>query len=190
MSENENHQNVGRHAAGTPADSGQNDMSDPITPVGPDLPGQPGGPGNPDTPVPDEPWPGGPGFPEPNPAEPTEPDLPNPEEPHLPSPDEPTAPTPPEVPGVPGAPDGPLPADESESDDRFVRGDGSAGDLSVLARDAAHPFDQTNGIIDRLDGDADDPDKVEERLNPTTRRGPLFPEASGAEEPSEGDDER
>ncbi|WP_022901158.1 hypothetical protein [Humibacter albus] len=37
--------------------------------------------------------------------------------------------------------------------------------LGSLAEDAAHPFDQTNGIIDGLEGDADDPEVVEERLN-------------------------
>ena len=36
--------------------------------------------------------------------------------------------------------------------------------LGSLAQDAAHPFDQTNGLIDGLEGDADDPDVVEERL--------------------------
>jgi hypothetical protein len=46
-----------------------------------------------------------------------------------------------------------------------VHGTGSDADLSVLAQDVAHPFDQTNGIIDRLEGDADDPERVEERLD-------------------------
>lgn len=49
-------------------------------------------------------------------------------------------------------------------DERFVHGTGSKADRSVLAQDVAHPFDQTNGIIDGLEGDADDPDRVQSRL--------------------------
>ena len=36
--------------------------------------------------------------------------------------------------------------------------------LGDLADDAAHPFDQTNGLIDGLEGDADEPEKFEERV--------------------------
>ncbi|MHA7985248.1 hypothetical protein ACX9R5_05505 [Rathayibacter sp. CAU 1779] len=146
-----------------------------------------GGPTDPEVPSPDQPLqPGGPGVPapdpeEPNPPSPAEPTVPTPEEPTIPTPTEPsfpTAPTPPETPagpgapGAPGAPDGPQPVasadrtatDDSAGDERFVRGAGSDADLSVLAADVAHPFDQTNGIIDGLEGDADDPERVEERL--------------------------
>lgn len=44
-------------------------------------------------------------------------------------------------------------------------------DLSVLAADAAHPFDQTNGIIDGLEGDADDPEQFDERVGNDHARG-------------------
>ncbi|NNC12141.1 hypothetical protein HII28_09665 [Planctomonas sp. JC2975] len=147
-----------------------------------------GGPTDPQVPSPDQPLqPGGPGVPapdpqEPNPPSPAEPTVPTPEEPTFPTPAEPTiptGPTPPETPPVPGAPsapvtpDGPQPVASAESadaggrggDERFARGAGSEADLSVLAADVAHPFDQTNGIIDGLEGDADDPDRVEERLS-------------------------
>jgi hypothetical protein len=49
---------------------------------------------------------------------------------------------------------------EKEDDGPDRAGEG----LSALAADAAHPFDQTNGIVEGLEGDADDPDKVDERL--------------------------
>lgn len=94
--------------------------------------------------------------------------MPTPTEPTFPDPTEPNPLGPPEVPKSTGggrhaasvAPDGAG----NEDDERFVRGAGTDADLSVLARDAAHPFDQTNGIIDRLEGDADDPERVESRL--------------------------
>lgn len=34
------------------------------------------------------------------------------------------------------------------------------GNLSALADDVAHPFDQTNGIVEGLEGDADDPETI------------------------------
>lgn len=37
--------------------------------------------------------------------------------------------------------------------------------LSALGEDASHPFDQTNGIVDGLEGNADDPEEVDRRLN-------------------------
>jgi hypothetical protein len=43
--------------------------------------------------------------------------------------------------------------------------------LGALAEDAAHPFDQTNGIVDGLEGNADDPDQVDERLSDQTGDG-------------------
>jgi hypothetical protein len=43
------------------------------------------------------------------------------------------------------------------SDDSVKRG--NIGDLG----DVAHPFDQTNGIVDGLDGNADDPETYNER---------------------------
>lgn len=33
---------------------------------------------------------------------------------------------------------------------------------STPTEDAAHPFDQTNGLVDGLEGDADDPEKADE----------------------------
>jgi len=54
-----------------------------------------------------------------------------------------------------------------EDSERFVRGEGAGGseaNLGSLAQDVAHPFDQTNGILDELEGDADDPDRVQERV--------------------------
>ncbi|GAA4155531.1 hypothetical protein GCM10022286_04600 [Gryllotalpicola daejeonensis] len=35
--------------------------------------------------------------------------------------------------------------------------------LSDLASDPAHPFDQTNGMVDGLDGDADAPETVDRK---------------------------
>ncbi|WP_460579608.1 hypothetical protein [Humibacter ginsengisoli] len=70
--------------------------------------------------------------------------------------------------------------DDSE---RFVRGEGSNTsdtNLSALAEDVAHPFDQTNGILDDLEGDADDPDRVAERLGDPKAFGDAF--AGSAEE--------
>ncbi|GAB3393232.1 hypothetical protein GCM10027568_21920 [Humibacter soli] len=69
----------------------------------------------------------------------------------------------------------------SDAENTTKRPDDSEADLSVLARDAAHPFDQTNGIIEGLEGNADDPDQVEERLHGeegAARR--LFPGSPGA----------
>lgn len=48
--------------------------------------------------------------------------------------------------------------DEAES------GTGNEG-LGALAKDVAHPFDQTNGIVDGLEGDEDDPEKMDEKLD-------------------------
>lgn len=39
------------------------------------------------------------------------------------------------------------------------------GGLSALAQDAAHPFDQTNGIVDGLDGDAGSPENADDRMD-------------------------
>jgi hypothetical protein len=36
-------------------------------------------------------------------------------------------------------------------------------DLSTLAADVAHPFDQTNGIVEGLEGDANDPEQENRR---------------------------
>ncbi|MEP6843810.1 MAG: hypothetical protein ABJA11_09825 [Pseudolysinimonas sp.] len=41
------------------------------------------------------------------------------------------------------------------------------------AEDVSHPFDQTNGLVDGLEGDADDPevfDKTEEATEPTVTK--------------------
>jgi len=61
-----------------------------------------------------------------------------------------------------------------------------ADNLSALAKDAAHPFDQTNGIVEGLEGDADDPEQVDERLNDDgeTRMPFVAPVAGGAGLPS------
>ena len=91
---------------------------------------------------------------DPNPPSPSEPTVPHPVEPGIPNPTEPTVPN----------PDEPGPPVVESSDERYVRGTGSPNDLSVLAEDVAHPFDQTNGIIDGLEGDADQPERVSERL--------------------------
>jgi len=58
--------------------------------------------------------------------------------------------------------------------------------LSALAKDAAHPFDQTNGIVEGLEGDADDPEQVEERLDDegATRLPFVAPIGRGAGLPS------
>ena len=63
-----------------------------------------------------------------------------------------------------------------EGSERFVRGDGSGSEpnLGSLAEDVAHPFDQTNGILDQLEGDADDPERVEERLGDPKAFGDAF----------------
>jgi len=70
----------------------------------------------------------------------------------------------------------------SDAENTEKRPDDSDADLSVLAKDAAHPFDQTNGIIEGLEGNADDPDQVEERLHGEEGAGRrLFPGPPGAE---------
>ncbi|MGN6199676.1 hypothetical protein [Humibacter sp.] len=63
-----------------------------------------------------------------------------------------------------------------EGSERFVRGDvsGSEPNLGSLAEDVAHPFDQTNGILDQLEGDADDPERVQERLGDPKAFGDAF----------------
>jgi hypothetical protein len=37
--------------------------------------------------------------------------------------------------------------------------------ISALAPDVSHPFDQTNGIVDGLEGNADDPETMDEKLD-------------------------
>jgi hypothetical protein len=37
--------------------------------------------------------------------------------------------------------------------------------LSALAKDVSHPFDQTNGIVDGLEGNEDDPETMDEKLD-------------------------
>jgi hypothetical protein len=37
--------------------------------------------------------------------------------------------------------------------------------LSALAQDVSHPFDQTNGIVEGLEGNEDEPDQVDSRMN-------------------------
>ncbi|KQV05154.1 hypothetical protein [Leifsonia sp. Root112D2] len=39
--------------------------------------------------------------------------------------------------------------------------------LGALADDVAHPFDQTNGIVEGLEGDADDPEKQDDGFKGT-----------------------
>lgn len=65
-------------------------------------------------------------------------------------------------------------------------------DRSVLGDDVAHPFDQTNGIVEGLDGNADDPAEVEQRqedredpriLNPLVDRPEEAPDAD-SEDPT------
>jgi hypothetical protein len=165
----------GRHAAGAPTGMPENEMTDREPPSGPDLPGQPGGPSQPGTPSPEPPsTPGGPGETpqEPNPPSPAEPTVPTPQEPQFSREHDQSA-------------DAGAQTESGDDADRFVRGDGSQSDLGVLARDAAHPFDQTNGIIDGLNGDADDPERVEERLDAGSDRGPGLPPVPGAE-PDDG----
>lgn len=48
---------------------------------------------------------------------------------------------------------------------RFPTSDESSSGLSALAEDMAHPFDQTNGLVDGLEGDDDDQESVNERTN-------------------------
>ncbi|MGA0567438.1 hypothetical protein ACO2Q7_08910 [Rathayibacter sp. KR2-224] len=160
----------------------------------PDQPNQPGGPGEPSpTPTPSEPT-----FPtpsEPTTPSPDEPSVPTPSEPTFPDPSEPTTPVPPSTPpgppsyagaagargssGATGTSEGlagsTQAADEEAGDERFERGSDSQGDLGVLAQDVAHPFDQTNGILDDLEGDADEPDRVDSR----TGNESLFERAFG-----------
>jgi hypothetical protein len=160
------------------------DPQDPVQPGGPVPPGAPTGPGGPTEPdvTPDQPsQPGGPGdpSPEPNAPSPSEPTVPTPTEPTVPDPSGPPSDDAARVLNVPGTAD--MPATDStssgsggssggaggEGDERFVRGEGVGGsdaNLGALAQDVAHPFDQTNGILEELEGDADDPDRVEERL--------------------------
>ncbi|QDZ15163.1 hypothetical protein [Humibacter ginsenosidimutans] len=165
----------GRHVADAQQIAPHDDTIDPEPPLSPDLPGRPGGPTQPDVPLTDPPsTPGGPETP------------PVPQEPNPPSPDEPTVPTPDEPQFGAGDEQGTSSAEENS--ERFVHGGDTEADLSVLAKDAAHPFDQTNGIIDRLEGDADDPERVEERLNPKNDRGPLFPASPGSDRATDDTD--
>jgi hypothetical protein len=121
---------------------------------------------------------------------PSEPSVPTPIEPTFPDPTEPNPPSTPDVPG--GSAETPTPsfrgadartggrhAASGAEDERFVHGEGQSGDLSVLAQDAAHPFDQTNGILDQLEGDADDPDRVESRVGSKGILGRAFEEQRG-----------
>lgn len=71
----------------------------------------------------------------------------------------------------------------SDAEGRFRAPSEDEG-LSALAKDAAHPFDQTNGIVDGLEGDADDPEKMDEKLDDNDReragRAPGFPVAGSS----------
>ncbi|SEB61210.1 hypothetical protein SAMN04489806_1283 [Paramicrobacterium humi] len=56
---------------------------------------------------------------------------------------------------------------DAERDESTATEDGNLGSLS----DVGHTFDQTNGLVDGLEGNADDPDKVDERLDEPTDDG-------------------
>jgi len=166
-------------------DPDSSEPQDPVQPDGPVPPGAPTGPGGPTEPdiTPDQPnQPGGPGVPspEPNPPSPSEPTVPTPTEPTVPKPSGPPSDDASRVLNVPGTADMPLTEGAStgssgsssdgasdEDSERFVRGGGAGGseaNLGALAQDVAHPFDQTNGILDELEGDANDPDRVQSRV--------------------------
>jgi hypothetical protein len=55
----------------------------------------------------------------------------------------------------------------ADTQGRFETANEQDEGLSALARDVAHPFDQTNGLVDGLEGEEDDPEKVNERANDT-----------------------
>ncbi|WP_022882459.1 hypothetical protein [Gryllotalpicola ginsengisoli] len=55
--------------------------------------------------------------------------------------------------------------------------------LSELASDAAHPFDQTNGIVEGLDGDADAPEHMDEKTGNRDAAPVLGAPAPGSQMP-------
>jgi hypothetical protein len=52
------------------------------------------------------------------------------------------------------------------------------------AAETAHPFDQTNGIVEGLDGDADSPEHAEERTGGGEATGFLAVPGPGAQMPA------
>ncbi|MCX7521254.1 hypothetical protein OSC27_03050 [Microbacterium sp. STN6] len=92
---------------------------------------------------------------------------------------------------------------ENERDDGVQPSDSPTahGNLGDLAEDVSHPFDQTNGIVDGLDGDADDAETLnteddEPRLVPGGSQGlggqagavPVAPADDSAGHDSDKDD--
>ncbi|WP_308465204.1 hypothetical protein [Rathayibacter soli] len=55
--------------------------------------------------------------------------------------------------------------DQAHDDGRFATSNQSSTGLSALAADMAHPFDQTNGLVDGLEVDHDDPENVDKRTS-------------------------
>lgn len=54
-----------------------------------------------------------------------------------------------------------------------VAGDKRNPNLGAANENDAHPFDQTNDIVDGLEGDADDPEVVEQRQDTDESVNPL-----------------
>jgi hypothetical protein len=50
------------------------------------------------------------------------------------------------------------------TNDAGTENSGERENLSALASDVAHPFDQTNGIVEGLEGDENDPEKADDRV--------------------------
>lgn len=77
--------------------------------------------------------------------------------------------------------------DERMSDETTGKNDAERDDnLSALAKDVAHPFDQTNGIVDGLEGNADDPDQVDKRMDEGERETPLAAPGGGGANAGDG----
>jgi len=65
---------------------------------------------------------------------------------------------------------------DKESDQRET-------DLSGQTEDTAHGFDQTNGVVEGLEGDADTPEQVDKRTDSDGRIGFIPVPAPGSQMP-------
>jgi len=65
---------------------------------------------------------------------------------------------------------------DNENDERETN-------LSELANDPAHPFDQTNGVVDGLGGDADAPEQADRRRGNGDGAAVLAAPAPGSQMP-------
>lgn len=72
-------------------------------------------------------------------------------------------------------------SDATEGTNKDRGDDDRDENLSALAQDVSHPFDQTNGIVDGLEGNADDPEQVDARTDGGEGVAPLIaPPGAGA----------